>query len=54
LQAVGSLCGPSLGSRYLFIVLYCLIETWLSRGDYNPNTRTSHQTPVVPKQVHTA
>lgn len=24
-----------MGSRYLFIVLYCLIERWLSRGDYH-------------------
>lgn len=23
-----------MGSRYLFIVLYCLLESWLSRGDY--------------------
>jgi len=23
-----------MGSRYLFIVLYCLIEKWLSLGDY--------------------
>lgn len=23
-----------MGSRYLFIVLYCLIEKWLSKGDY--------------------
>ena len=23
-----------MGSRYLFIVLYCLIENWLSAGDY--------------------
>lgn len=23
-----------MGSRYLFIVLYCLIEKWFSRGDY--------------------
>lgn len=23
-----------MGSRYLFIVIYCLIEKWLSRGDY--------------------
>lgn len=23
-----------MGSRYLFIVLYCFIERWLSRGDY--------------------
>ncbi|HET9843940.1 MAG TPA: glycosyltransferase family 2 protein, partial [Gammaproteobacteria bacterium] len=24
-----------MGSRYLFIVLYCFIEKWLSRGDYH-------------------
>jgi dolichol-phosphate mannosyltransferase len=24
-----------MGSRYLFIVLYCLIEKWLSKGDYH-------------------
>jgi dolichol-phosphate mannosyltransferase len=23
-----------MGSRYLFIILYCLVEKWLSRGDY--------------------
>jgi len=23
-----------MGIRYLFIVLYCLFEKWLSRGDY--------------------
>ena len=26
-----------MGSRYLFIILYCLIEKWLSRGDYKIN-----------------
>jgi dolichol-phosphate mannosyltransferase len=26
-----------MGSRYLFIVLYALIEKWLSRGDYRRN-----------------
>jgi dolichol-phosphate mannosyltransferase len=26
-----------MGSRYLFILLYCLIEKWLSRGDYHRN-----------------
>lgn len=26
-----------MGSRYLFIVLYCLIEKWLSCGDYRKN-----------------
>jgi dolichol-phosphate mannosyltransferase len=24
-----------MGSRYLFIVLYCFLEKWLSRGDYH-------------------
>ncbi|MBS1986137.1 MAG: glycosyltransferase family 2 protein [Bdellovibrionales bacterium] len=28
-----------MGSRYLFIVLYCFIERWLSRGDYHLRTR---------------
>ena len=23
-----------MGSRYFFIILYCLLEKWLSRGDY--------------------
>jgi dolichol-phosphate mannosyltransferase len=27
-----------MGSRYLFICLYILIEKWLSRGDYRKNT----------------
>ena len=31
-----------MGSRYLFIALYCLIEKWLSRGDY---LRRDLQTP---------
>jgi len=28
-----------MGSRYLFIVMYCLIEKWLSVGDYKKNAR---------------
>ncbi len=28
-----------MGSRYLFIVLYCLIEKWLSVGDYKKENR---------------
>lgn len=28
-----------MGSRYLFIVLYCLMEKWLSRGDYHQTRR---------------
>ena len=31
-----------MGSRYLFIVLYCLLERWLSRGDYRYNTATDN------------
>jgi dolichol-phosphate mannosyltransferase len=34
-----------MGSRYLFIVLYCLIEKWLSRQDYHRSTRGS-TTPI--------
>jgi len=26
-----------MGSRYFFIILYCLLEKWLSRGDYRKN-----------------
>jgi dolichol-phosphate mannosyltransferase len=26
-----------MGSRYLFILLYCFIEKYFSRGDYNKN-----------------
>jgi dolichol-phosphate mannosyltransferase len=33
-----------MGSRYLFIVIYCLIEKWLSRGDYHRRTRQGSQT----------
>lgn len=32
-----------MGSRYAFIVLYCLLEKWLSRGDY----RRAGETPPV-------
>ncbi len=28
-----------MGSRYLFIVLYCLIEKWLSLGDYQKHIK---------------
>ena len=36
-----------MGSRYLFIVLYCAIEKWLSRGDYH-RLGSNH-----PPSVHT-
>jgi dolichol-phosphate mannosyltransferase len=42
-----------MGSRYLFIVLYCLIEKGLSRGDYHSTTRARHISaapkPAAPK-----
>jgi dolichol-phosphate mannosyltransferase len=28
-----------MGSRYFYIILYCLIEKWLSRGDYKKQAR---------------
>ena len=31
-----------MGSRYLFIVLYCLLERWLSRGDYRRKITTDN------------
>lgn len=33
-EGVSKLKIKEMGSRYLFIVLYCLLEKWLSRGDY--------------------
>jgi dolichol-phosphate mannosyltransferase len=30
-----------MGSRYLFIILYCLIEKWFSRGDYYKESEES-------------
>ena len=39
-----------MGSRYLFIVLYCFIEKWLSKGDYHrmksPSLSTSVKTSI--------
>ena len=41
-----------MGSRYLFIVLYCLIEKWLSRGDYHQSRRTPVvQDPAEPNRL---
>ena len=28
-----------MGSRYFFILLYCFIEKWLSRGDYKKDSQ---------------
>jgi len=35
-----------MGSRYLFIVLYCLIEKWLSVGDYKKSTQILNQSSI--------
>jgi dolichol-phosphate mannosyltransferase len=32
-----------MGSRYFFILMYCLIEKYFSRGDYHRETQESHQ-----------
>jgi dolichol-phosphate mannosyltransferase len=40
-----------MGSRYLFIVLYCLIEKWLSRKDYH---RSKKGAPSPAKKLKTA
>jgi dolichol-phosphate mannosyltransferase len=39
-----------MGSRYLFIVLYVLLERWLSRGDYRG--RPGAVTPPAPPSAH--
>lgn len=39
-----------MGSRYLFIVLYCFLERWLSHGDY----RRPRQLPTPPAGVEPA
>ena len=33
-EGVSKLKIHEMGSRYFFIILYCLLEKWLSRGDY--------------------
>jgi dolichol-phosphate mannosyltransferase len=33
-QGVSKLKIKEMGSRYMFIILYCFIEKWLSKGDY--------------------
>ncbi len=34
-QGVSKLRIKEMGSRYMFIILYCFIEKWLSKGDYH-------------------
>ena len=35
-----------MGSRYAFIVLYCFLERWLSRGDYHRRRGAQESTPA--------
>jgi dolichol-phosphate mannosyltransferase len=41
-----------MGSRYLFIVLYCWIEKWLSRGDYHQSRRPPIANQATPGTFH--
>lgn len=34
-RGISKLKLKEMGSRYLFIILYCFLEKWLSRGDYS-------------------
>jgi dolichol-phosphate mannosyltransferase len=38
-EGVSKLKIHEMGSRYFFIILYCLLEKWLSRGDYKKKTK---------------
>ncbi len=40
-----------MGSRYLFIILYCFIEKWLSRGDYRRETEARTKRPQARKAI---
>jgi dolichol-phosphate mannosyltransferase len=40
-----------MGSRYLFIILYCLIERWLSRGDYHETNSTNRSIVALENEV---
>lgn len=35
-----------MGSRYMFIILYCLLEKWLSSGDYHRRDQSVWSTPI--------
>jgi dolichol-phosphate mannosyltransferase len=41
-SGVSKLKIKEMGSRYLFIIIYCLIEKWLSRGDYRKEKLKLH------------
>jgi dolichol-phosphate mannosyltransferase len=39
-----------MGSRYLFIVFYCFIEKWLTRGDYHRKYSKGIENPAVAQE----
>lgn len=41
-SGVSKLRIQEMGSRYLFITLYCLLEKWLSKGDYRRREGAGH------------
>ncbi|MDD5209327.1 MAG: glycosyltransferase family 2 protein [Elusimicrobiales bacterium] len=41
-SGVSKLRIQEMGSRYLFITLYCLLEKWLSKGDYHRREGAGH------------
>ncbi len=48
-SGVSKLKIKEMGSRYLFIVLYCFLEKWLSRGDYLKSQYSSTPDDVSPR-----
>jgi len=48
-QGTSKLRIKEMGSRYLFIILYCWLERVLSRGDYSGQTSRKHQLQVWPR-----
>ncbi|PIT99519.1 MAG: glycosyltransferase family 2 protein [Bdellovibrionales bacterium CG10_big_fil_rev_8_21_14_0_10_45_34] len=51
-EGIAKLKIREMGSRYLFILVYCLIEKWLSRGDYHSeNTKNPRSKANLSKKV---
>jgi dolichol-phosphate mannosyltransferase len=48
-QGVSNLRIKEMGSRYLFIILYCWLERALSRGDYNGQLHREGQLQIWPR-----
>lgn len=43
-----------MGSRYFFIILYCLVEKWLSRGDYHKSKPSPEKTRAMAAKAKSA